>query len=74
MAEKFHAIYSVPAQRGFPIDEAARYLGMHPQTLRKLSDAGEIPCRRVGKHRVFLLEDLNSWLERQPMWVNDGHH
>lgn len=67
------ALIQVPNQRGFPTTEAARYLGMHPQTLRKLSDLGEVPCRRVGKHRLFLLEDLNRWLESQPQWVNNGH-
>lgn len=67
------AIYQVPAQRGMPVTEAAKYLGMHPQTLRKLSDLGEIPCKRVGKHRVFLLEELDKWLESQPKWVAHGN-
>jgi excisionase family DNA binding protein len=68
------AIYQVPAQRAFPTNDAARYLGMHPQTLRKLTDLGDIPCRRVGKHRVFLLEDLDRWLEAQPAWVSNGNN
>lgn len=62
-----------PSQRGMPIAEAARYLGMHPQTLRKMSDLGRIPCRRVGKHRVFLLEELDRWLDVQPRWVAHGN-
>jgi excisionase family DNA binding protein len=67
------ALIQVPNQRGFTIAEAARYLGMHMQTLRKLSDLGEIPCRRVGRHRLFLLDDLDRWLESQPKWVSHGN-
>lgn len=73
MIGKLQAIYQIPAQRGFNVADAAKYLGMHPQTLRRLSDLGEIACRRVGKHRVFLLEDLDSWIERQPKWVTYGN-
>jgi excisionase family DNA binding protein len=73
MNESLRAIYQVPAQRGFNIADAAKYLGMHPQTLRKLSDVGDVPCRRSGKHRLFILDDLDKWIERQPKWVNNGH-
>lgn len=66
-------IREVPSQRGLQITEAAKYLGMHPQTLRKESDLGNIPCRRIGKHRVFLIEELDSWLNQQPKWVVHGN-
>ncbi len=67
------ALIQVPSKRGFPITEAAQYLGMHPQTLRELSDLGTVPARKVGKRRLFLLEDLDAWLERQPRWVANGN-
>ena len=73
MSNKILSMYQVPIQRGFQVDEAAKYLGMHPQTLREKSDAGEIRCRRVNKHRLFLLEDLDSWLESQKEWVANGN-
>ena len=68
------ALIQIPNQRAFSVTEAARYLGMHPQTLRKLSDLGAVPCRRAGKHRLFLLEDMDRWLESQPKWVNRGNN
>ncbi len=73
MSEKLLSVYQIPAQRGFQVNEAAEYLSMHPQTLRRMADRGEIPCRRVNKHRVFLLEDLDRWLESQPKWVAHGN-
>jgi len=60
--------------RGLQIEAAARYLDMHPQTLRKLSDLRLIRCRRFGKRREFLREDLDAWLEQLPEWVSDGHN
>lgn len=70
---KLAAIVQVPMQRGYGVTEAARYLGMHPQTLRELSDLGRIRARRVGRRRLFLLEDLDDWLSSQPEWVAHGN-
>jgi excisionase family DNA binding protein len=74
MIGKLSAVYQVPAKRGYPITEAAEYLGMHAQTLRKLSDLGKVPCRRIGRHRIFLLQDLDAWLDAQPKWVDHGNN
>jgi len=63
----------IPSQRGLKIEDAAKYIGMHPQTLRKLTDLGQVPCRRIGNHRVFLLEELDRWLESAPAWVAHGN-
>jgi excisionase family DNA binding protein len=73
MIQKLAAVYQVPTQRGFAVSEAAKYLGMHPQTLRRLSDLGEVPCRTFGKRRLFLLEDLDAWLEARAKRVSDGN-
>ena len=73
MIGRVTAVYQVPEQRGFSTTAAARYLGMHPQTLRKLSDLGQVPCRRLGRHRLFMLDDLDKWLENQPKWLNHGN-
>ena len=59
-------IIQVPDKRKFSIDEAARYLGIHKQTLREKSDLGEIPAKKEGKFRVFLLEDLDRYLNNLP--------
>lgn len=70
---KLTAVYEIPVQRGFGIAEAARYLGMCQQKLRQLSDLGEIPCRRLGRNRLFLLEDLDAWLVSREKWVSNGN-
>jgi hypothetical protein len=52
------ALIQIPKQRLFGTKAAARYVGMHEQTLRKLTDEGFISSRRLGSRRVYLLEDL----------------
>ncbi len=60
----------IPNQRLFALKAAARYLGMHEQTLRKLVDLGELPARRLGARRVFTLEDLDRFIEDLPRWYD----
>ena len=64
-------IIQVPDKRKFSIDEAARYLGMHKQTLREKSDLGTIPSKKEGKFRVFLLEDLDRYLNGLPPYESE---
>lgn len=46
------------------LSEAADLLGVHPGTLRRWSNDGEIRCTRTpGGHRRFLEEDIQSFLE-----------
>ena len=58
----------IPDKRKFSMSEAARYLGIHEQTLRVKSDLGEISARKEGRFRVFLLEDLDKYLENLPAY------
>lgn len=51
------------------VNEAAEILGVHPQTVRKLAKAGEIPCKRPGfgqkqPHYKFIAEKLYEWMNR----------
>ena len=62
------ALIHVPNQRLFSMRAAARYLGLHEQTLRKLSDTAALPVRRLGNRRVFLLDDLDRYIESLPEW------
>jgi len=62
------ALIQVPNQRLFGMKAAARYLGIHEQTLRKLADERAVPARRMGVHRVFLLDDLDQFIQRLPAW------
>jgi excisionase family DNA binding protein len=44
------------------LSEASELLGVHPTTLRRWADAGDIACFRTpGGHRRFRLADLVAW-------------
>jgi excisionase family DNA binding protein len=44
--------------------EASELLGVHPTTLRRWADSGDIPCFRTpGGHRRFKAADLKAWME-----------
>ena len=61
----------IPNQRLFGTKAAARYLGLHEQTLRKLTDEGLIQSRRLGCRRVYLLDDLDNFIANLPSWYGD---
>jgi len=65
---------TIPQQAVFYTGAAARYLGISPNTLRKRSDLGLIPCRQDenGK-RVFLLEDLDNYIKSLPPYQYSGN-
>ena len=64
------ALIQVPVQRLFAIKAASRYLDMHPQTLRKLTDLGEINAKKLGGRRVYTLEELDRFIESLPRWYD----
>ena len=54
------------AQRITPtigLDEAGKLLRCHPDTVRKMAKAGEIPGTKVGRAWVFYTERLLEWLD-----------
>jgi excisionase family DNA binding protein len=53
------------SEQWLSISEAAAYLNVHPATLRRWSDANEIPCLLTpGGHRRFALSDLQRFAEK----------
>ncbi len=64
------ALIQVPNQRLFKTKAAAQYLGVHEQTLRKLTDLGEIKAKKLGERRVYTLEDLDSYIDSLPWWYD----
>ena len=48
--------------RTLDLRQAATFLRLHPQTVRKLAVAGEIPAAKPGKRWVFVEQDLADWL------------
>ena len=68
-------VVTVPEQATFYIEAASKYLGMCPNTLRKRSDLGLIPCRQDEENgrRVFLLEDLDTYRKSLPPFKTNGN-
>ena len=62
------ALIQVPNQRLFSTRAAAQYLGICEDTLRTYADLGDIPARRLGRRRVFTLEDLDAFIEALPAY------
>jgi excisionase family DNA binding protein len=67
------AFIQVPNQRLFGTKAAAKYLGVHEQTLRKLTDLGQLAARKMGSRRVYALEDLDEYIESLPRWYDADH-
>jgi excisionase family DNA binding protein len=45
--------------------EAAKFLGAHPQTVRKLARSGTLPSFKLGKDWRFRKASLLDWVEQQ---------
>lgn len=65
-AESTHGQGLVDQMRVTPtigLEEAGRLLRCHPDTVRKMAKAGEIPGTKVGRAWVFYTERLLEWLD-----------
>jgi excisionase family DNA binding protein len=71
-AGKIVAFVNTPHQRLYKMSAAAKYLGVHEQTLRKLTDEGLIPARLMRRCRVYTLEDLEAYVASLPRWYHHG--
>ncbi|MGI8784059.1 MAG: helix-turn-helix domain-containing protein [Acidobacteriota bacterium] len=66
------ALIQVPNQRLFSPRAAARYLGIHVNTLKKYSDLGLLSPRQLGNSRTYTLEELDRFIEDLPKYNADG--
>ena len=55
-----------PKRTTMRIEEAAAFLGKAVSTLRTLSQKGNVPSYKVGKHRLFIKEELEAWILSRP--------
>ncbi len=62
------ALIQVPNQRVFAPRAAARYLGVHEQTLKKITDEGELQAKWMRNRKVYLLEELDRYIESLPAY------
>ena len=60
------ALIQVPNQRVFGPKAAARYLDVHPQTLKKMTDEGEIKAKWMRNRKIYTLEELDDYIESLP--------
>lgn len=44
------------------LKDAANYLHLHEETLRRLAASGHIPAAKPGKSWVFIKPDITNWL------------
>ena len=72
MVGKVVRLIEVPSHRLFNTKAAAKYLGIHPDTLRKYADLGWIRARRINNRRVFTLEDLDAFIDSLPCYDDPG--
>lgn len=55
------------------LSEAARFLGVHPSTVRLWADKGDIPTQRTsGGHRRFRRVDLDGWAASRRRGTSPG--
>ena len=60
------------------LDEAAQFLKLHPEEVRRRAKAGIIPGAKLGKRWVFIEEDLAAYMRslyappRQALQVGHG--
>ena len=59
------SVVESPSTDVFGIREAAAFLGVHEQTVRRLSRRGAIPCFKVVRDWRFRREALLRWSEEQ---------
>ena len=64
------ALIQVPNQRVFSPKAAAKYLGICEDTLKKITDLGQIAARAFNGRRAYLLEELERFVQSLPEWEN----
>ena len=55
-------------QRHFSTQELARFLGVHPETIRREAARGRLRSIRVGSERRYPESAVNEYLARSRGW------
>jgi excisionase family DNA binding protein len=65
-------VMRVPSQRLFGPKDAATYLGVHEDTLKKMTALEQIPAYNLNGRRAYRLEDLAAFVESLPEWYDSA--
>lgn len=60
-----HSMPQVTERLLLPPNDAAQTLSISPRTLWGLTQAGEIPCIRIGRAVRYDPADLRAWIDRR---------
>jgi excisionase family DNA binding protein len=52
-------------QQYMTVEEVAKYLQLHTQTVSRMAQRGELPGVKVGRHWRFKKETLDTFLDEQ---------
>jgi excisionase family DNA binding protein len=60
-------------ERLLDIRETAQVLRLHPDTVKKMAERGQVPAIKLGKYWRFRLSELDVWIRSktvslQPEW------
>ena len=67
-----NAVTVLPNARMLTTQQAANMLQVSRQCLVRLLDAGELPCRKTGRHRRIRVEGVTSYKDaRDALWRVD---
>jgi len=70
VTDKPIALIGIRNQRLFGPKAAARYLGICEDTLKKISDLGQLRAFNMNGRRAYRLEDLDAYIESLPGWYD----
>lgn len=56
----------------YTADEIAKYLKLHPYTIRRLARENKIPSFRVGGQWRFRRDDIDKWSRAHPFIDKKG--
>jgi len=51
-------------ERHYKTRELAEILGLHPETIRRAAQRGELESIRIGMDRLYAESAVNRWLDR----------
>ena len=60
------------ARRLFGPKAAAKYLGICEDTLKKITDLGQLRAFNMNGRRAYRLEDLEAYVESLPGWYDSS--